>query len=385
MRFFYTLIMFLLLIQPTYANVRFLSISDIHYGSGNTSDDGKDTDDILLTSALKKMSLLASEVDFMITLGDFPTHMLLFSSKKAAFIKTVFHGLLQADSAAKPMFYISGNNDSLHGNYQPFSWNGESPLSMAQDWHGACVYCDGLIIDGSHMLDEGYYSSYVLPNNKDIVLLALNSTQFTNRPFLLPKYPNQNRDAIQQLQWLEKQLKTHHVKQLLIAMHVPPGSDHKGRPYWQEPYLKQFIQLLNLTANQYGQISLLTSHSHMDDIRKIRLSNGMNIYAYATPAISRIHHNNPAMKIFNLDTNMKLGDYTTYYTTTDGKWKNEHYSAIEDINSIFPQCHGKFLAKCIDSLSDESLCMTLKNGLFYGAKSPRVDGSVCKTTYPVIQ
>ena len=383
MRNLFRLFITLLFIQPAYADVKFLSISDIHYGSENTPGDGHDTDKVLLSSTLSEASQLANQVDFIITLGDFPTHMLISSPKKEDYIKAVFQGLYQADKTAKPIFYVTGNNDSLQGNYQPFSLNGKSPLTLATDWQGACAHCEGLIIDGTHMLDEGYYSTYVLPNNKDIILIVLNSIQFTNAPFLIPSYPNQDKDASQQLQWLDKQLKKYHAKQLLIAMHVPPGSDYKGRIYWHENYLKQFLLSLNLASTQFGQISLLTSHTHMDDIRKIHLDNGMNIYDYATPAISRIHHNNPAMKVFVLDNNMKFKNYTTYYTTKDEEWEDTHYSALKDSNSIFPQCPNEKLAECLDSLNDETVCKTLKDGLFYGAKSPRVDGSVCKLTYPV--
>ena len=383
MRLLFYLIMLLLIIQPVRADVRFLSISDIHYGSDNTPGDGHDTDKILLANALYKLNQLVKEVDFIITLGDFPTHMFRYSPKKDGYIKTIFHDLYKASQPDKPIFYITGNNDSLKGNYQPFSWNGKSPLTLATDWQGACAHCMGLVIDGSHMLTEGYYSSYVLPDNQDIVLIALNSTPFTNIPFFASKYPNQQRDALQQLQWLDTQLKKIHAKQLLIAMHVPPGTDYKGRSTWHAPYLKQFIRILNHAYPDFPEISLLTAHTHMDDIRKIHLNNGMNIYAYATPSISRIHHNNPAMKMFDLDADMKLKDYTTYYTTTDDQWKDDHYSAIKANNSLRPHFHGKILAQCLDALNDKAVCKRLQEGQFYGAKSPRVNSSVCTLTYPV--
>ncbi len=383
MRLFFYFFTTCLLIQPIHADIRFLSISDIHYGSDNTPGDGHDTGKVLLANTLNKLNQLVPHVDFIITLGDFPTHSLLHSPQNERYIKTVFHDLYKASAPNKPIFYITGNNDSLKGDYQPFSWSGKSPLALATDWQGACAHCDGLIIDGTHMLTDGYYSSYVLPGNKDIVLIALNSIQFTNIPFFATSYPNQHQDALQQLQWLSLQLQKLHAKQLLIAMHVPPGTDYKGRPTWHEPYLKQFIHLLNRAYPAYLQINLLTSHTHMDDIRKIRLENGMNIYAFATPAISRIHHNNPAIKIFELGSSMKLKDYTTYYTTTDDQWKNEHYNAIKSNNSLFPQCHGQLLVKCLDSLNDVTVCKTLQEGFFYGAKSPRVNGSVCKLTYPI--
>lgn len=383
MRFFFYLITLLLLNHPLLADVRFLSIADTHYGIDNKSGDGQDTDPILLSTTMSKFSLLTKQVDFIITLGDFPQHMLWNSYKKEEFIKTVFHRLYQADRKNVPMFYVFGNNDSLFGNYQPFSWNGKSPLTLATEWQGACTHCEGLIIDGSHMEDEGYYSSYVLPRNKEILLIVLNSSQFAKVPFFASKYPNQKKDAAKQLLWLEKQLSNNSAKQLLIAMHIPPGTTYKGGKTWQEPYLEQFIHLLNQAYPRFGQISLLTAHTHMDDIRKIRLNNGRTIYTYSTPSISRMHHNYPAMKIFDINSKMELQDYTTYYTTENQRWTNDHYSAIKGTNSIFPKCHNQTIAHCLDALSEASVYIAFNSGQFYGSKSAHVDNSACKLTYPI--
>lgn len=366
--------------QLACADIRFLSISDFHYGSGNISGDGKDTGKILLNSSLKKFSQLSNQVDFILTLGDFSTHMLLYSPKKSDYLQTVFEGLYEANKQGKPMFYITGNNDSLKGNYQPFSWKGITPLTYAKHWQGACIHCKDLIIDGKHMEDTDYYSSYLISGNKELILIALNTTQFAQTSLLIPPYPQQEKDASQQLKWLESQLKTHHAKQLLIAMHIPPGKQYNGERTWREIYLKQFINLLNQTHKRYGHITLLTAHTHMDDIRKLQLKDGTNIYAYATPSISRNHHNNPAMKIFDLDNELRVKDYTTYYTPNDAQWGNEYYQAMKH---IYPQCRAKILDKCMDSLTKEIVCKKLKIGVFYGAKSSRVDSSVCKTTYPV--
>ncbi|MCX7117250.1 MAG: metallophosphoesterase [Legionellales bacterium] len=366
-----------------HADVRFLVISDIHYGSHNTPGDGHDTDTVLLNSAMGEFTNLLEKSEFMITLGDFPTHKLGLSPTKAAYIKTVFHRLYQANHHAKPMFYITGNNDSLLGDYQPFSWRAISPLTYATDWQGACAYCEGLLIDGTHLKDKGYYSTYVLPKNKDILLIAQNSVQFTKSPHFMSDYPNQKQDAAEQLDWFKTQLNQHHAKQLLIAMHVPPGDNYKGKPFWHEAYLKQWMDIVDKASSRYGQITILTSHTHMDEIRKIHIKSGETLYAYATPSISRIHHNNPSMKQFLLDKNLKLKDYTTFYTTLDSPWGKTQYAAIAPPNSIFPECHDKILNTCLDALSDEAVCKRLKDGLFYGSKSPRVDASVCHLTYVV--
>lgn len=375
------LLILCLIITPTHANIQFLSISDIHYGDNIVTKDGKDTNQTLLKQALDEFSQLAKKVDFVLTLGDFPAHSIFYRKKNLGYLKTVFHGLYQANTRHKPMFYITGNNDSLQGNSLAFSWKGESPLTFAKDWQGACAYCDGLMIDGTHMHSKGYYSSYVLPGNQDIILIALNSIQFMNVPLYMRQYPHQDRDAYQQLHWLEKQFKTHHAKQLLLAMHTPPGKNYKDRDLWHKPYLKELINILNRTHGNYQQISLLISHTHMDEIRKIKLSDGTNIYAFATPSVSPSHHNNPSMKVFDLNARLEIQDYTTYYTTNYSTWSGDLYQAKKD---IFLQCKViESLGKCLNNYRNQSVCSALNKGRFYRVKSLRVDGAACKLTYPV--
>ncbi|MFI4919255.1 MAG: metallophosphoesterase [Legionellales bacterium] len=377
------LILLVCFASTAFAGVSFLTLSDFHYGPQNTSEDGHDTGDKFLAVALDKAKELSKKADFILVLGDLPTHLFGYSAEKEAYEKTVFHGLYAADTLKKPMFYISGNNDSLFGNYQPFEVEGKSPLNFATHWSGACVYCDGLIIDKSHMYSEGYYSSYVIPDNKQLILLVLNSTQWMKTQVLWPKYPNQERDALMQLNWLNEQLKQHQGQQLIIAMHEPPGNNYTGSLLWQPQYLAAFIQLLEQYHQKYAQITLLTSHSHMDEFRKIQLAEGHSIYAYSTPSISRNHHNNPGMKLFQLDQKMRVKNFTTYYTSSTQNWNNEQYTALSSPDAIFPDCQQKTLAHCLDTLSDEQVCYYLAKGLFYGVKSPRVDNKACSKLYRV--
>jgi hypothetical protein len=380
---FFVLFLALIPFQSAQAEFRFLGISDIHYGAEESSGDGHDTDRQLLTSALQKLSKLSQDVDFILTLGDFPSHRLGYSRKKISDIKQVFHDLSQADTTAKPLFYITGNNDALGGNYQSFTWHGQSPLQLEKAWQDACLYCQGLLIDKTHLHDQGYYSSYVDPHRKEIILIALNSVLLAQRPFYLPVPANLEHDAITELQWFEQQLKQHHAQQLLIAMHIPPGQNHHNQANWNPIYLKQFLDLLNRYRSHYTEINLLTAHTHMDEIRQIRLASGENLYAYGIPSISRIHHNHPAMKVFTLDKQLKMSNYTTYYTVADQPWQPTHYQAMQGKNSIFPQCHQQTLANCLNDVDAQQICQRLQNGLFYSSKSPRVDASVCRFTYLV--
>lgn len=376
------LLVLLLLFSVVHATPKFLTISDIHYGANNIARDGHDTGSQFLKIMLGKFKELSSQVDFIIFLGDIPTHGLFSVSKKEAYETLIFHELYANDIQLKPMFYVPGNNDSLLGNYQPFSEHGVSPLTLAKDWDGACIYCKDLIIDNSHMRDGGYYSSYVIPNNKEIILIALNATQWTKAPLLL-RYPNQEQDAVEQLRWLELQLQKNHAKQLLIAMHEPPGNNYWSVPIWYPQYVNAFIKILNRHQQHFEQITLLTSHSHMDEFRKIHLANATNIYAYSTPGISRNHHNYPGMKIFSLNKMLQIENFTTYYSSFLDKWDTEHYDAMGSANAIFPQCKHTVLSECLNGLTDQQVCDHLDQGLFYGVKSPYVHNNVCNKIYKV--
>lgn len=369
------------LLHPTFAGPRFLAISDIHYGANNASRDGEDTGPEFFKIAMKKFQKLSLDADFILFLGDMPTHSLFKKKLKQEYERTVFAQLLAHDISDKPMFYIPGNNDSLLGNYQPFSSNNESPLNEAKNWSGACIHCSGLIIDKSHMYSDGYYSSYVIPKNRKIILIALNATQWTRTP-LFSRYANQKQDALKQLAWFAEQLKQHHADQLIIAMHEPPGNSYKGKPIWHKPYLDQFIKVISQYQSLYKEITLLTSHSHMDELRKITLDNHKAVYAYSTPSISRMHHNYPAMKIFYLNKQFQLENFTTYYTSQINQWGNQHYQALNNKKAIFPFCKAT-LAPCLTQLSTTQVCNQLDKGLFYGVKSLTVPNNACTKIYRI--
>ena len=375
--FIFRIIGLFLIVHTNYASTHFLTISDIHYSSQNPSGEGYDTDDHLLQLAMNKFSQLTKKVDFVIHLGDMPTHGNYPASEKEIYEKRVFQSLYQANTTAKPLFYVVGNNDSLLGNYQPFSDNGYSPLNLAENWNGACAYCENLLINKDHMYDGGYYSSYVIPNNHDILFIALNSIQFADFSAHQHKYPNQAEEASAQLSWLQGQLLHHQAKQLLVAMHMPPGKDYQGNPYWEETYLNRFVQILKRNQANYQQITLLTSHSHMDEIRKLNLDQVQTIYAFSTPSISRIHHNNSAIKLFTLDKSELLSNFTTYYTSSVERWEDEKYTAIHR-EGIFPECEGRHLAGCLNSLSPELICADIEKGNYYSVKTDRVKNSACR-------
>ncbi len=183
-------------------------------------------------------------------------------------------------------------------------------------------------------LREGITPLIVSPDQKDIILIVLNTTPFANPPrFLLAT--NQEKDAIGQLTWFESELAKYHAKQLIIAMHIPPGTSYNGKALWQNKYLKKFKEILAKYNHHYREITILTGHTHMDDIRKMNLSPSQSIYFFATPSISRAHHNYPGFKIFELDHNIQLVNTITYYTTRT-KMGKQTLSSFRKNSCCFP-------------------------------------------------
>ena len=376
---FLALIVYLYCIH-VFAEIRFLAISDIHYGDKNKQGPGYDTGPELMSSSMHEYKILNTQVDFIITLGDFPTHQIRNYFKKPLYLSTVFTKLYENDIKHRPIFYVTGNNDSLAGNYQAFATNKNiTPLNYAKHWHGACAFCKNLIIDKKYMYSKGFYSSYVMPKNTNIILIALNSMSFANKPFFSKPYRHKDQDAHTELRWLEQQLKKQHAKQLIIAMHIPPGFDFIGHPFWKEQYLKQFITLLDKYHDHFGEINLLSGHTHMSDLRKIQLSTQENIFDYSVPSISRNHYNNPAISIFVLNHKYQLQNNIVYYTPDDQNW--QHYQLN---NEVFSDCtKTTTLKQCLNKFTTEKVCVALEKHGFYASKSIKVDAKVCHYTYPI--
>lgn len=384
MRLFFVLCFFITTASAAVENFKFLVVSDIHYGASIPLKNGEDTGPESLELALQQFQKHSTEVDFILNLGDLPAHMMLVSSNKEHYEHTVFHSLYGADKSKKPMFYIPGNNDSLSGNYMPFCVHGKSPLSVATEWQGACAFCNGLMIDDSFMSEEGFYSTYVIPGNKNIMLIALNTAPLIHVPLLAGHYPSQRAHALQELNWLKQQMKNHSAKQLLIAMHVPPGVDYKGGAFWHKDYLQRFMKILTQYSAAYGQITLLTGHTHMDELRKMTLPNGIAVYDYSAPSISRNHYNNPGMKVFSLNKDLQIANYTTYYTDVLDEWTNKYYQAMGAQEAIFSQCNNtNSLAVCLNSLSAKQVCDDLNRESFYTVKSFYVPNLICENTYSI--
>jgi len=332
----------------------------------------------LFEAALEKYAELATSSQFILVLGDLPTHGANNVVLKSGYEQIVFQGLAHPNGKAveKPIFYIPGNNDSLAGNYQPFSSALGSPLDNAVGWSGSCIHCEGQIIDDSMMKKRGYYAAYPLADNKDLALIALNTVQFDANGL----YPN-SEDAIEQLEWLDNLLIGLKAKQLIIAMHEPPGLQYLGQSMWVEKYTKQFLDLIAKHQVQFGEINLITSHTHTDELRRFKLKNNNYLYAYSAPSIGTNHYNNPGLKSFLLNEQLQLVDYTTHYSQFEQwsrkQWGNANYSAINGSEVIFDCKTTSSLASCLNSVSNEAICQAYEKGNYLSLKSPGLNSHYC--------
>lgn len=374
----------LLFTTVAHADKHFLTLSDIHYGHDNKMGYGHDTNDDVFWVMLNQYWRLLPKSEFVLLLGDLPTHLGMESSERAKDEYVVFQYLYHPDShhtVTQPVFYVPGNNDPLTGDYQRFEKHGQSPLTVAASagWTGPCINCEGQIIDDSGLAHGGYYSAYPMKDDPNTVLIALNTTMFMKKQHY-PEYEHQSSAAKAQLDWLEGQLQQINTKHLLIAMHEPPGKSSSGKSFWKSEYKDRFIDLLTKYQPKGQRVSLFTSHTHFDEIRKIELSTGNTIYGYSTPSISMAHDNNPGMKLYSFDDGYGLSNFTTYYTTPDDiknkSWGHKRYSAMNDDDSIFPGCHDLRVGECI-SRKSVNICKAFDAGNYHGVKSPEMGSFDC--------
>ncbi|MDR3554577.1 MAG: hypothetical protein P4L55_07470 [Syntrophobacteraceae bacterium] len=144
----------------------------------------------------------------------------------------------------------------------------------------------------------------------------------------------------QQLEWLEKQLKTakKNKQKVWIIFHIPPGVDawstvNKGHTvlYWDDlhkdkdskTFGDKFQELIR--AYSFEVKGMFAGHTHMDHFRLVLSSNHNPLaYVHITPAISPEFGNNPGFQVLTYDIkSFSVTDFDTYYY--DGAaWKKEY-------------------------------------------------------------
>lgn len=359
----------LLLAHLAYADDNFLTISDIHYQAGGpVMNYGQgDTGDALWASTQKEVRqvIRTQSPTFIVLLGDLPAHD---DSTRVMNLQTVLTDFSRHMDL--PVFYVPGNNDALgndrhDGNYHSFTNHvGDNLFSLdaGQGWPAlhANQTCPDTPSSHACLVDPtnpaiqrfGYYVAKPLGTQAKLRLIVLNSVIWVNpndgEAYVSDDGVSQQQATAQELHWLNTELAAaaKHGDRVLIALHVPPGLDaYSSQDMWQATTKNQFIKLVN--RYQANIIAILSSHTHMDEIRRIHAENGSLIAIdVSTPGITPLHSNNPGIKRYDYNNDFALTDATTYYTTplNSDAW---HSYCMQDSY----HCHTATLRACIAPLS----------------------------------
>jgi sphingomyelin phosphodiesterase acid-like 3 len=374
----------------------FLAMSDIHFvgQSGETCNQAGDETDTTLWAAAQAEAqrvILAEKPAFAIYLGDLPSHC---TGHPDTQFTVALDGLANIAGTGTKLIYVPGNNDSLAGDYGPFTATGGTPLDMSTAWHGTPVLNarPGDMIDTAN-LSKGYYSVYAVQATTTapaLRVIALNTTIFTYK--YSQNVPTYQADANAQLEWLNAQMKDARAKgdKVIIAMHVPPGTDgyggRKGNAIvtmWNsglnytgtDPDLKGgWVQrtFLEIVAAYTPEIvGLLSSHTHQNEIRRLRDCSrklpklgAFTELDVAIPSITTDHTNNPSVKVFSYDDRLEWTENRTFYASGESglDWATNPVWSFDRDNYPCPSCTtGDTLAARIAALDKTTVFNTSKN------------------------
>ena len=361
----------------------FLVLSDIHLHSSLIQDDitptgAADTGhDLWDTTQNKLRAVLAgsagfSAPKFIIVLGDLPWHAKadIKEELKSAHENSgmVLHDLRTlAENAHIPLIYVDGNNDPWDGDYHPFSTKIFEKDALCQTcWPLIHPLVDGneqaTIIDDSK-LNLGCYSVYPLGKKGKLRVIALNSGIFSHK---YTDTEHQTADVTTVIKWLGVQLEqaTAQNEFVLMAMHMPPGVDgFKKKDYWRKTVTSDGTEVQNAFLDLVDKyhahiIGMLSSHTHMDGLRKLYNRNGKMIAVdISVPGITPGHGNNPGFKLISYKRgNFELYNFATLYegffpAKKVVSWGNQSF----DFKAEFGCPKGTSIRSCLESLNIETL------------------------------
>jgi sphingomyelin phosphodiesterase acid-like 3 len=294
---------------------------------------GRDSNWMLLRSALQHMAETLPKPGFVLISGDFLAHGFRQEFDAAAkdhsdaayriFVRKTmqFLGLqLEQNFPATPILPALGNNDEECGDYQlqpggPFL---ADTLPILRRLVGTA---------GGQGFDRDWkgYGNYTARAGGIRVLS-------TNTNFLSIHYRNacgssaDGDPAKATLAWLEAELAAAKEAQerVWLVYHIPPGIDgfatlRRGAcpdtmiPMWDQTHAAAFLALLKRYADTVA--AGFAGHTHMDDFRLIGDADGRYGFALITPAVSPIFGQNPAFRTVVYDTQGGILDQTTYDLT----------------------------------------------------------------------
>jgi len=346
---------------------------------------GKDTNHVLLASALAAVAEHAADADFAIVGGDLLSHGFEDDTAKALGVPlgsaaqrdfaqrtTIFVAeAIGAALAGKPVIVALGNNDSDCGDYEIEPGGGY--LAATRETVRKLVGAERLAPDFDATYAAGGYYAARHPTVADTLIFVVNDVLWSQR------YQNAcGKDGLAggeaQMAWLSETLAAQKAAggRVWLAHHIPWGIDPystehskadtcpaKVVPFLQETFAAGFLGLIR----QYADIidTSVSGHVHFDDYRLMLDDAGKPIAIdKVAPAISPIFGQNPGFQLFTYDVATgEPTDFSTIFLANlpdlspgDADWREEY---------VFSAAYG------VPGYSVESVA-ALWNGLGQGGR-----------------
>ncbi len=302
-------------------------------GSGDKSLGryGRDTNWMLLRSALRQMKETLPQPGFVLISGDFLAHDFRREFDAAAsdhsdasyrvFVRKTMQFIAQQlmrTFSNRPVLPALGNNDEVCGDYElqpkgPFLADTLPLLRALVSGAGGGSDFD------TDWRSYGNYSAFV----GGVRVLS------TNTNFLSIRYRNACGSAGDPdpgratLAWLASQLAA--AKQahqpVWLVYHIPPGIDgyatlKRGTcpdamiPMWEQAYAEAFADIVRSYSDTI--VASFAGHVHVDDFRLMGDGGGRSAFTLITPAVSPVFGQNPAFRTMVYDAAGGIVDQTTY-------------------------------------------------------------------------
>jgi sphingomyelin phosphodiesterase acid-like 3 len=321
---------------------------------------GTDTNYALLKSSLDEASRRIAAPDFILYPGDFMAHLWqtkydrlaqqshlidpqsyqAFTAKTIQFLAREF----RRRYPNSPVLPALGNDDSYCGDYM-ITPDGPFLKMFAETWAPLL----GPDVDSGTFqatFSQGGYYRLRISRTKNLRLIVLNTVFFSVIYDNVCGNSTQT-PALDQLRWLDTALEQAHAtgETAWLLMHIPTGldsyrtsksvqQDGPAITFWQPELTSRFLQLVR----QYQSTTQVAfaGHTHMDDLRVIRLDGQPVFLSKIAPAISPIYGNNPGFQIYQYDRETgTIQNYQTFYLTNltrdgkptaaaDGRWALEY-------------------------------------------------------------
>src|SRR5947209_6151279 len=294
---------------------------------------GRDSNWMLLRSALQHMAETLPKPAFVHMAGDFLAHDFRRAFDAAAqdhsdaafriFVQKTMQFLaqqLEQNFPATPILPALGNNDEECGDYE---------LQPGGPFLADTLPIVRRLVGGAH--GPGFDRDWQSFGNYSARAGGIRVLS-TNTNFLSIHYrnacgsPADGDPGRATLEWLEAELAAAKDagERVWLLYHIPPGIDgyatlRQGAcpgtiiPMWDQAYAGAFLAQMKHYADTVT--ASFAGHTHMDDFRLIGDAEGRYGFALITPAVSPIFGQNPAFRILVYDAAGGILDQTTYDLT----------------------------------------------------------------------